>query len=117
MHEKKRRKEIKKFSRTLYTFEVHALKVTVENNKPKYEELPPVSYEKKPTEIRARRELGEKYGKEFQYIITEIKPIGTTYEMSLDVFMKHAVKISLEELEMREQKVSANKTPVQKEGK
>lgn len=82
----------KVITKKILSSEISAFKITVQDGKPNFEELPLITVIGKVNEKRALKEIQNKYGTEHQYSVGKIEIKENTYSIKLDDFITIATK-------------------------
>lgn len=91
-----------KITRTIATSEIHAHMLEMVENVPTVKELEPITVCGQVTNEKALKILQKQYGKNSAITISRIIEDCDTYEISIDEFLKHAIKVKDEDVETEE---------------
>ena len=83
----------KTITRTMATSTIVGCTIEMVNGQPKTEMLEPVTVMGKANDKDAMKALREKYGKNKPLAVCEIAVAEDTYEISVDDFIKYAIKV------------------------
>lgn len=84
------------FTRTLATSTIKAFRLSVKDGKPSAEELPAIVVAGKVNEKEALKAVQKEYGKDSSVAVGSIEVEENLYAISVEDFMKHAVKVEKE---------------------
>lgn len=82
----------KVITKKILSSEISAFKITVQDGKPTFEELPLITVIGKVNGKRALKEVENKFGKENHYSVGKIEIKENTYSIKLDDFITIATK-------------------------
>ena len=92
----------KTITRTMSTSKIVGCKLKMVDGKPTTETLEPITVMGRANERDAMKALREKYGKGAPVAVCEIEIVDSTYEISVEDFLKYAKKVEPKEVYVEE---------------
>lgn len=90
---------MKNITRTIITSRIYASAVTMEKGEIKMNDFPFVEIDDDVNNVQALKIVRNTYGKENQYVIRAIQKTANVYSIPVEVFVKYATLVSVNDIE------------------